>query len=210
VTRGRFITFEGTEGVGKSTQIRRFVARARAAGIDVIETREPGGTENAEKIREILKAHTTEVMPPVAELLLMFAARAINVENTIRPAIERGQWVVADRFTDSTRAYQGAGRGVSAERIDALADWVHGDLDPDITVLLDAPVEVGLSRAGRRGASDRFEAEQRDFFERVHVHYRALADASPDRFRVIDASGSLETVGTTIDALVDELIINTK
>nr|MDJ0759188.1 dTMP kinase [Woeseiaceae bacterium] len=188
MSRGLFISFEGVEGVGKSTQIAAFVETLQDAGIDVVQTREPGGTPNAERIRDILKDHADEAMPPVAELLLMFAARAINTANTIRPAIEQGRWVVADRYTDSTRAYQGGGRGQPMDRIDAVADWVHGDVNPDLTVLLDAPAEIGLARASGRGQADRFETEAVAFFEAVRSTYLELAAKEPDRFIVIDAS----------------------
>ncbi len=206
MSRGLFVTFEGVEGVGKSTQIATFVDALTEAGIEVVQTREPGGTPNAERIRRILKEHADESMPPVAELLLMFAARAINTTNTIRPAIEAGQWVVADRFTDSTRAYQGGGRGQPMERIDAVAEWVHGDVNPDITVLLDAPAEVGLARASGRGDADRFETEAVAFFEAVRSTYLELARKEPDRFIVIDASDPLETVNTRVREVASKVI----
>ena len=146
--RGRFITFEGIEGVGKSTNIAAFVERLEAAGHKVLTTREPGGTPFAENIREILVTRSDEPVPEIAELLLMFAARSFNVENVIIPALDAGTWVVCDRFTDSSRAYQGGGRGLPMETVDRLADWVHGDTWPDLTILLDAPVEIGMARAG--------------------------------------------------------------
>ncbi len=206
MSRGRFVTFEGVEGVGKSTQIRVFCDRLREQGVEVLETREPGGTENAEQIRGILKGHTDEVMPDVAEMLLMFAARSINVANTIEPALEKGTWVIADRFTDSTRAYQGGGRGLSAERIDTLADWVHGTVNPDVTILLDAPVEVGMARASQRGEIDRFETEKLAFFERVRQRYLELANQEPERIIVVDASAPLDTVSAEIAAIADRII----
>ena len=194
MSRGLFISFEGIEGAGKSTQITAFIDELERHGIDVVRTREPGGTPTAERIRRILKDHADESMPPVAELLLMFAARAINTENTIRPALEAGQWVVADRFTDSTRAYQGGGRGEPMERIDTVADWVHGDANPDLTVLLDVPAEVGIARAGARGDADRFEVETLAFFERVRSCYLQLAANEPERFVVVDAADDLKVV----------------
>lgn len=204
--RGLFVTFEGLEGVGKSTQIGVFRRALEAQGIRVVETREPGGTPNAEAIRDILKSHTDEIMPPLAEMLLMFAARTINVANTIRPALDSGAWVVADRFTDSTRAYQGGGRGEDAARIEQVAEWAHGDTNPDVTVWLDAPAEVGLERAGKRGASDRFEVEEQDFFVRVRARYEALAEAEPGRIRRIDADRGLEAVSADVQALAAELV----
>ena len=162
--RGKFITFEGIEGVGKSTNIDHIAGIIESHGIDVIKTREPGGTPIAEDIRRLLKDHGDEPLPDTAELLLMFAARAINVGNIVRPALEAGTWVVSDRFTDSTRAYQGGGRGLSRTHIDSLAELVHGDVQPDLTILLDAPVDVAMKRAGRRGSPDRFEIEKTEFF----------------------------------------------
>ncbi|MEM6512183.1 MAG: dTMP kinase [Pseudomonadota bacterium] len=206
MTRGLFITFEGGEGVGKSTQIDTFVTTLRELGVDVLETREPGGTANAERIRDVLKDHTEEIMPDVAEMLLMFSARAINVANSIRPALESGRWVVADRFTDSTRAYQGGGRGLPVDRINTLADWVHGDVNPDRTVLLDAPVEVGMQRASRRGAIDRIEKEHQDFFNRVRDTYLELAASEPSRITVVDASRPLEAVQQDIRAIASQLV----
>src|SRR5210317_1373365 len=172
--RGKFITVEGIEGVGKSTNIAVLVERIEAAGHHVLTTREPGGTPFAEDIRDILMNRSDEPVPEIAELLLFFAARSFNVNNVIVPALEAGTWVVCDRFTDSSRAYQGGGRGLPQEDIDRLADWVHGDLRPDLTILLDAPVETGMSRAGRRSAPDRFEIEQSEFFMRVRATYLQL------------------------------------
>jgi len=203
---GKFITFEGIEGVGKSTNIDFLAAIIERQGYRVLKSREPGGTPIAEDIRRILKEHGDEPMPPVAELLLMFAARSINVNNSIRPALAAGTWVVCDRFTDSTRAYQGGGRGVSAESIDWLARLVHGDLQPDLTILLDAPVETALARAVTRGSRDRFEVEQADFFGRVRSRYLELAAREPERFVVIDCSGSLEAVRTAIGQIAARLL----
>jgi dTMP kinase len=155
--RGKFITVEGIEGVGKSTNIAVLVERIEAAGHHVLTTREPGGTPFAEDIRDILMNRSDEPVPEIAELLLMFAARSFNVNNVIVPALEAGTWVVCDRFTDSSRAYQGGGRGLPMETIDRIADWVHGETWPDLTILLDAPVEIGMERAGTRSAPDRIE-----------------------------------------------------
>ncbi len=149
--------------------------------------------------------HGDEPMPDIAELLLMFASRALHVNNVIQPALAAGTWVICDRFTDSSRAYQGGGRGIPQEDIDRVADWVHGDLRPDLTILLDAPVEIGMNRAGRRGKPDRIEIEREDFFNRVRACYLRLAEAEPERFVIIDATQDLESVQRTIDAIVDAL-----
>lgn len=209
MTRGRFITFEGIEGVGKSTQIDRFVAGLERGGVSVLRTREPGGTPTAERIRDVVLQHGDEPLPPIAELLLMFAARAVLVENVIRPALAEGRWVVADRFVDASRAYQGGGREMPAERVEALAEWVLGDLSPDCTVLLDAPVEVGLERTRRRGDPDRLDSETEAFHQRVRAAYLGLASAEPARFRVVDAQGDVEQVGVAIDAIAAELLAAT-
>jgi len=205
---GRFITVEGIEGVGKSTQIDVLRQVLERHGQTVLVTREPGGTPLAERIRELLVEHGDEPMPDVAELLLMFAARALNVNNVIQPALAAGTWVICDRFTDASRAYQGGGRGLPVEDINRLADWVHGDLQPDLTILLDAPVETALQRAGRRGAPDRFELERSDFFERVRQSYLGLAEAEPERFVVVDASADLATVRADIEAIAAALCSN--
>lgn len=203
---GKFITFEGIEGVGKSTNIARLANELRNRGVTVLTTREPGGTPMAERLREMVAQHGDEPMPDVAELLIIFAARALHVSNVVRPALAAGTWVVSDRFTDSSRAYQGGGRGLPREQIDRLADWVHGDLQPDLTVLLDAPVEIALQRAGRRGAPDRFESERSEFFARVRHAYLQLADAEPDRFVIIDAGRDIDAVEADIDALAASLL----
>lgn len=204
--RGKFITFEGIEGVGKSTNMGVFAERLEAAGQRVLMTREPGGTPLAEEIRDLVKNRADEPVPEIAELLLIFAARSFHVNNVIVPALEAGIWVVSDRFTDSSRAYQGGGRGVPMETIDRLADWVHGDTWPDVTVLLDAPVDVGMTRAGRRGAADRFEQEQYEFFERVRECYLQIAERDSERFVVLDAARSLELVSDEVMRLADRLV----
>ncbi|CAN5155488.1 dTMP kinase [soil metagenome] len=203
---GRFITLEGIEGVGKSTLVRFLRERLEKRGIDVMMTREPGGTPIAEAIRAIVIEPRDEPMPVVCETLLMFAARTAHLENRIRPALDAGQWVLCDRFTDATYAYQGSGRGISIERIEQLHDWVHGDLEPDLTLLLDAPVEVGLGRAGARGAAgDRFEQERKSFFERVRKAYLERARAEPERVRIIDADRPLQEVRASVQTVVDAL-----
>jgi dTMP kinase len=198
---GKFITIEGIEGVGKSTHMGRLVEHIEAHGHRVLKSREPGGTPTAELIREVVLGHTEEVIPDIAELLLMFAARSLLVENVIRPALSAGTWVVCDRFVDASRAYQGGGRGIPMEQIDELADWVLGDLRPDLTILLDAPVEIGMSRADSRGDPDRLDVERADFYTRVRASYLQLAESEPERFVIVDAAGSLDEVGASIDDL---------
>ena len=206
--RGKFITIEGIEGVGKSTNIDYLAGIIEANGYAVMKTREPGGTPIAERIRNILKEHGDEPLPDVAELLLMFAARSISVNNTIQPALSNGTWVISDRFTDSTRAYQGGGRGFPRESIEWLAEFVHGDLQPDLTILLDAPVEIAMQRADRRGDPDRFEVERAEFFERVRQTYLQIAEMEPERFVVVDCSRDLEAVQAAISAVSNTLFVN--
>lgn len=205
---GRFITFEGGEGVGKTTQLARASAWLRAQGIDVVETREPGGTPRAERLRELLLGRDGEPMPRSCELLLMFAARATHLANLVEPAVARGAWVLCDRFTDASYAYQGGGRGVSESDIDALVRIVHPHRQPDLTILLDAPVETGLARArGRNGSDgpDRFESERREFFERVRSSYLARAAREPRRFRVVDATRPTDEVAGMVQAALQPL-----
>jgi len=203
---GKFITFEGIEGVGKSTNIDYLVEIIEAHGHTVMQTREPGGTPIAEDIRRILKEHGDEPMPDIVELLLMFAARALHVNNVIKPALDAGTWVICDRFTDTSRAYQGAGRGFPLSDINRMADWVHGDLQPDLTILLDAPVETGIERAGQRGEPDRIESERFDFFVRARECFLSLAAEEPERFAVVDANRDQAAVRTTIDAVINDII----
>jgi dTMP kinase len=207
--QGRFITFEGGEGVGKSTQIRRAAEWLAAAGVEVVLTREPGGTPRAEQLRGLLLDRTDEPMPQSCELLLMFAARATHLANLVEPAVTRGAWVLCDRFTDATYAYQGGGRGLPMADIDALVRIVHPQRQPDLTVLLDAPVELGLARARVRngaGGPDRFESERAEFFERVRQTYLQRAAREPARFRVLDAAGSLDEVGAGVRAALQPLL----
>ena len=211
--RGRFITFEGGEGAGKSTQISRAAAWLRAQGLEVVLTREPGGTPRAERLRSILLQRDAEPMPQSCELLLMFAARATHLDNLIRPAVARGAWVLCDRFTDATHAYQGGGRGLPKAQIDALADIVHPDLWPDCTLLLDLPVSTGLERASSRNGADgpdRFESEQQAFFERVRDTYLERARAEPQRITVIDAARSIDAVTRDIEAALGRLLEATR
>jgi dTMP kinase len=196
VGTGKFITLEGIEGAGKSTLAQFASAWLGRHGLAVRLTREPGGTPLAERVRQIVLERGAESVSPLTETLLMFAARTLHVQNVIRPALARGEWVVCDRFTDATRAYQGSGRGVDATLIDALALAVHGDLKPDCTLLLDLPVRAGLARARTRpgATADRFEAETVGFFEKVRAGYLALARREPQRFRIIDAAAPLAEV----------------
>ena len=204
---GRFITLEGIAGAGKSTIARFVLAYLARRGIPARLTREPGGTPLAERIRQLVLERGTETVSPVTETLLMFAARDLHLEQVIRPALARGEWVVCDRFTDATRAYQGSGRGVDAGLIGSLAAAVHGGLSPDCTLLLDLPVSLGLARArGRRtGNADRFEAETAAFFDRVRAGYRDLVLREPRRFHVIDAGAPLDAVEARVESILEEL-----
>ena len=202
---GLFITLEGPEGAGKSTNRDYLAELLGACGREVVLTREPGGTPLAERIREILLAPAAEPMAVDTELLLMFAARAQHLAQVVRPALARGALVLCDRFVDATYAYQGGGRGVPVERIATLEAFVLGDLQPDLTLVFDLPVEIGLARAARRGALDRFEQEQRAFFEAVRQTYLDRAQAVPARYRLIDASRSLAEVQAELRALVATL-----
>lgn len=197
--RGKFITVEGSEGVGKSTNINHVRARLEGYGIDLVETREPGGTPLGEEIRELLLDHRHTGMSQDAELMLMFAARAEHLSRVILPALEAGKWVLCDRFTDASHAYQGGGRGIPTERIGQLEQWVQQGLQPDLTLLLDIDPEIGLERAGKRGALDRFEKEEIAFFHRVRETYLERAEAFPERFRIVDTSSPLEQVQARID-----------
>ena len=204
--RGRFITLEGSEGSGKSTNLAHVHQRLQQAGIDVVLTREPGGTEIGEAIRELLLDAAQHHMCSDTELLLMFAARAQHLDELIVPTLEAGRWVLCDRFTDATYAYQGAGRGIPHHRIALLEEWVQGKLRPDLTLFLDLPVSQGLARAGERGELDRFEQEQNEFFERVREGYHAQAESDPQRYRIIDASKPLTDVQLQLDGVIDSYL----
>ena len=198
---GRFVTMEGIEGVGKSTQVARLSEALKSLGVAHVVTREPGGTPLAESIRDVVLTAREETLPPAAELLLMFAARAVHLANYIEPNLQAGRWVICDRFTDATYAYQGGGRQLPMSSIGELESMVQGTLRPHLTLLLDAPVENALARARRRNAGsteDRFERERNEFFERVRSVYRARAAAEPDRIAIIDATGSIDEVGARI------------
>lgn len=205
MSRGRFITIEGMEGVGKTTNIRVIESTLEDAGIDFISTREPGGTALAESIRSLLLGHGDEPVDSMAELLLVFAARAQHVAHCIKPALAAGKWVVCDRFTDSTYAYQGGGRGIDSACIADLERISIDSFAPDLTFVLDLSPEIGLERASARGEKDRFEVEGLEFFRRVRETYLARADAHP-RMKVIDASRDVTQVGGDIRQLLQEEI----
>jgi dTMP kinase len=204
VATGRFITFEGGEGAGKSTQLKRLVARLHAAGREVVATREPGGSPGAESIRELVLKGSADRWSPVTETLLMYAARRDHVERVIRPALERGAWVVCDRFADSTRAYQGAAGGVDPGLIAAMETYILEQTRPDLTLIFDLPVEVGLERAHARAGSEmRFESKGLAFHERLRAGFLAIARAEPDRCAVVDARGTLDEVESAVWAAVE-------
>ena len=207
---GLFITFEGPEGAGKSTNLRVFAEALAQQGCQALITREPGGTPVAERIREVLLSNHDEPMHADAELLLMFAARAQHLNTLIRPALAEGRVVISDRFTDATYAYQGGGRGIDMQRIGALENWVQGDLRPDLVLVFDVPVELGMARARARSALDRFEQEQHPFFENVRNTYLQRAAADPRRYRVIDASGDLPQVREAMQPLIDEVLLRVR
>jgi dTMP kinase len=202
---GKFITIEGGEGVGKSTNIAFIQSQLESKGIQCLITREPGGTPLAEEIREVLIKTRDEIVVSETELLLMFAARAQHLHQKIMPALSEGKWVISDRFTDATYAYQSGGRGVSASKVGLLENFVQGDLRPDLTLLLDAPPEVGMARARGRGQLDRFEEEKSAFFDRVRRNYLSRAAAEPKRFKVVDATQILSAVQRDIAELLLEL-----
>ena len=203
---GKFITIEGSEGVGKSTNIEFISNYLKSKDITTIETREPGGTKTAEEIRRVLLNTEGETVPEIAELLLFFAARSFHVENLIKPAINQGHYVICDRFSDATIAYQGYGRGFTVKDINIIAAWVQKKLQPDLTILLDAPAEIGMQRAKNRGSIDRMETEDISFYERVRQGYLELANEHKDRFVVIDASQSLKLVQAEILFHLDRLL----
>jgi dTMP kinase len=203
VTRGRFITFEGGEGAGKSTQVQRLAVRLQADGREVVTTREPGGSPGAESIRDLVLRGAADRWSPTTETLLMYASRRDHIERVIRPALERGAWVICDRFADSTRAYQGAAGGVERKFISALETYVLEGTRPDLTLVFDLPAEVGLERAhARAGAEMRFESKGMAFHERLRDAFRAIAAAEPDRCALIDATVSMDAVEAAVWAAV--------
>ena len=211
MSAGRFVTFEGIEGVGKSTQIARAAAHLRSLGIEVVVTREPGGTPLAEALRRLVLEPRDEPLDGVSELLLMFAARSIHLANLIEPALRRGAWVLCDRFTDATEAYQGGGRGVDIRDVHALERIAQRGRRPDLTLLLDAPVEVAAARARARGPqTDRFERERSDFFERVRAAYLAVLAREPDRVHRIDATREIDAVAQDVAGALGTLIAGSK
>jgi len=201
-----FITLEGSEGAGKSTAMKFLTKALHRAQVPVVITREPGGTPIAEAIRSVLLGQHSELMAPDTELLLMFASRAQHLAKVIKPALAQGQWVLCDRFTDASYAYQGGGRGIAKERIASLENWVQGELQPDLTILLDVPVEIGLKRIKNRDNLDRFEIEQQVFFQRIRDLYLERAREFPQRFQVVDASQPLAKVKLSLQGIINELI----
>ncbi len=205
MAKGRFITFEGGEGAGKSTQVRLLAAALRAAGRELVETREPGGSPGAEEIRELLVHGPVARWDTVSEALLHFAARREHLVNTVWPALEAGTWVVSDRFADSTMAYQGYGHELGRGPVETLHSLVVGDFRPDLTVILDLPAEQGLDRAGLRGSSgDRYERMDRQFHERLRKGFLEIARLEPERCVVVDAAGTSETVHAAVMAILSE------
>jgi dTMP kinase len=203
VARGRFITFEGGEGAGKSTQLKRLAARLQAEGREVVATREPGGSPGAESIRELVLKGSADRWSPVTETLLMYAARRDHIERVIAPALERGAWVVCDRFGDSTRAYQGAAGGTDPELISALERHILGEVRPDLTLVFDLPVEEGLARAhARAGAEMRFESKGSAFHERLRAGFLEIARTEPERCAIIDATATMDAVEAAVWAAV--------
>ncbi len=206
IGRGKFITVEGVEGAGKSSNLEFIRMLLEEAGKEVLFTREPGGTPLGEEVRQLLLGHKHTGMADDTELLLMFAARAEHLEQKIRPALEAGIWVLCDRFTDASYAYQGSGRGIDKQRIRALEEWTQCGLRPDLTLLLDLPVEIGLERANKRSEPDRFEKEKAAFFEKVRSGYLEIAWNEADRVKVVDASRPLFEVQAAISTLIGEFL----
>ena len=205
---GRLITLEGLEGVGKSTNMDFIQRKLQEAGIDVDVTREPGGTPLAEKIRDLVLDTADEPLPDLCELLLIFAARSAHLENRIRPALDHGRWVLCDRFTDATYAYQGGGRGLPLEIIASLEDLIQSGLRPDLTILLDTPVEIGLQRIRERGGTDRFESQRPEFFQRAREVYLSRAQQEPERYVVVDASRPLAQVQDDLAKVIELYLSN--
>ncbi len=207
MNEGKFITLEGGEGVGKSTNLLFIKEQVEKKGIKVITTREPGGTDFAEKIRALLLENREEKVAENAELLLMFAARAQHIDHVIQPALTKGQWVLCDRFTDATYAYQGGGRSMDMQMIAWLEDKIQGTLRPDLTLLLDAPIDVGIDRASQRGKLDRFESEKISFFEKVREVYLQRAKKYPQIIKVINADQDLDKVQSEINLQLQTLLV---
>lgn len=206
MSAGKFITIEGGEGAGKSTNISFIQDYLGQHKIEVVLTREPGGTPLSERLRDILLDKNETEMSSDTELLLMFAARSQHLTEVILPAINKGKWVICDRFTDATYAYQGGGRGIDFDRIAALENWVQGDMRPDMTIIFDLPIDVGLSRANSRSQPDRFEQESIDFFTRVRNAYLQRANQNPERYAIVDAEPDLETVQKSLFQVLETLV----
>lgn len=202
MSMAKFITFEGVDGAGKSTHLEWFANALRQRGIDLLVTREPGGTPLGEQLREIL---LNQSMHAETEAMLMFAARREHVERVIRPALQRGTWVISDRFSDASFAYQGGGRGVPVNKLEQLEQWVHGDLQPDLTLLFDIPIEVARERLANNVSLDRFELERGEFFERVRQAYLARAAKTPQRFAIIRAEKAIIEVQQELSKIVASL-----
>ncbi|RLA09692.1 MAG: dTMP kinase [Gammaproteobacteria bacterium] len=205
MSKGQFITLEGTEGAGKSTAAVAIADWLMGRGVDLVISREPGGTALGEMLRSVLLDPNTGNLAAESELLMMFAARAQHIMQIIQPALEAGKWVLCDRFTDASFAYQGGGRGLSFERIEELEQWVHPHLQPDLTLLFDLPVEEGLQRAGRRNFPDRFEQEKVAFFTQVREAYLRRMEQFPGRVKLVDASQNVEQVFCQAQALIEPL-----
>ena len=203
MSKAKFITFEGVDGAGKSTHLSWFAETLRAQGIDVLLTREPGGTPLGERLREIL---LNEPMHAETEALLMFAARREHIEQVIRPALDRGTWVISDRFSDASFAYQGGGRGLDTGKLEQLEQWTHGGFQPDLTLLFDIPVEIARQRLSNNQSLDRFEQEQAIFFEKVRQAYLDRYEKSPQRFALIDAAQSLDQVKASLEKIIQAVM----
>lgn len=199
MSKAKFITFEGVDGAGKSTHLSWFAETLRGQGLDVLLTREPGGTPLGERLREIL---LNEPMHAETEALLMFAARREHIEQVIRPALAQGTWVISDRFSDASFAYQGGGRGLDTGKLEQLEQWTHGGFQPDLTLLFDIPVEIARQRLSNNQSLDRFEQEQAEFFEKVRKAYLDRYAKSPQRFALIDAAQSLDQVKASLEKII--------
>ncbi len=202
MTTGKFITLEGMDGAGKSTHIPTIIAALQACGHEVVSTREPGGTVLGERLRELL---LHENMHAETETLLMFAARREHIDSVIAPALARGAYVLSDRFTDATYAYQSGAKGVVAAKVELLEQWVQADLQPDLTLLFDVPVEVSMQRLATARSPDKFERESADFFTRIRLAYLQRAQQNPSRFRIIDANRALEDVKQSVEEIISTL-----
>lgn len=205
MTQGKFITLEGIDGAGKSTQLAWIVELLQRAGLQTVLTREPGGTPLGEQLRALL-LDKSMTMHPETEALLMFAARREHLDKVIQPAVAQGQWVISDRFTDASFAYQGGGRGLDTAKLEILEHWVQGALQPDLTLYFDVPVEVGRQRVSQGGSMDRFEQEQAEFFQRVRAAYLDRARQFPGRIKIIDSSQSLAEVKAAVEQTLQPLL----